>query len=206
MILRHGQRVGFLICCVVGAACTGTKPSASVRQPAIGYVFISVTSDSVQSRVQVIDAHERKTGWVKDEPVNQIPGCAYSSSTGEETLDDDDPSDSDSARAVDSLLAQSWGPPPTGHMFQITKPSTPPFGAGVLAEGTCELWVEPLRTGTIGILATATRGSSPPCAKTRVEAAVTPGTRYGWRVQWKPVADSCVIQLKRIAQTRTGKL
>jgi len=186
---------------VLTDACAYSGAETGPRRHALTSVHVAVVGDTAQTAAQITDAGGRRSGWVKEGPVQGVPGCGYSYTSDEGIPDDEGAVDSSDATAIqDSLQERRREGPPRSHSFGIRRPER---GPGVLSEGGCDLLVESSQGGWVTLYAQAGQSQSVQC-QTKLREDLKAETQYRWRVTWKAMGDSCTVKIARVSPEVAG--
>jgi hypothetical protein len=175
----------------LAAACAASSAGTVGPPGEITGVLIVVSGDVSPI---LIDKGGRRAGWNNGRPLREIASCAYSFGSKEEETEEESPPSPGVDSAGDSTQA------PEVQEFQMFGS---PEGPGILAEGGCELLIDPHTSCRAHVDVVAYRGSRETHAS--LEGFLRTGTRYRWRVRWEVAADSCIVsmfKLKSVALKR----
>jgi hypothetical protein len=168
-------------------ACAHSGAETGQRRQALTSVHVAVVGDTAHVAAQLLDAGGRRTGWVKDGPAQDVPGCGYSYGWDSEIHDDEESVDSSDTAALEG--------PPRSHSFGIRWTER---GRGVMSEGACDLQIESRHGGWVTVAAQAGITEPEQC-QTRLREDLKADTTYRWRVTWKALGDTCAVTITRVS-------
>lgn len=188
-----------LVMQLVGACGSSGRDDAPTSRDGLAVVYVSVSSFG-EGRVAavLVDRGGRRTGYVVDRPIWQIPGCGYWAGSEDGIPDPHAPEDSTELAPADTVPG---GPQPL-HLYQsfdIFQPQ--PFDTanlpGLFWEGGCELRIDPVSAGHVTLAIVGNGAGSLRCQDT-TSINVEPGRPSRWRLRWKAQGEGCSVSMVRL--------
>jgi hypothetical protein len=207
--MRQVRWFGVVSCLLLVGACGASRSGAPAKTDDFTYVFISVSPETTEAGAVLVDRHGNRCGWNVRNSYKAIPGCGYTSNTGE-GIPDEEPRDTlasaEATDTTDAALLSVEREVPRYHMFRLTRQMGTFDEPGVLGEGVCVLLVEAEKHGRVRIASQAKRGTGSDCGQASVQKVVDSGIRYRWRIEWTPTEDKqCAVRITELGKERIGQ-